>query len=575
MPKIEADRADLLRLAGLPPDLPDSGLEELLANLKGELDSMDGDTIKIELNDTNRPDLWCAEGVARGLRCWMDGPEKHLESVGSGADSPTMEVLVDPAMRDIRPWIACFRATGWKLDEKGLEALIRVQEKLTDSFGRKRSTAAIGFHRAAEIAYPVSYDPASPDTSFEPLGEGRRMSLEEILRSTEKGVLYAPLLDGLDRYPVLRDSSGEPFSFPPVINSDTTGRVRPGDDDLFCDVTGTDWETVQLTATILACNLEDRGAVIEPVLTSYPFSFPGNPEGGRFLTPHRFADSLEASRELVESILGVELDAGRILESLGRFDYTQLEVGELTVSGTLPPYRHDGIHPVDMVEDIAIGLGHESFEPQPLEEFTIGRTAPTEDLADAIRTLLAGAGCEEVMRPVLTSLEKIDSRTGTPEPPVSIENVMTLEYGVVRNSLIPGLLEVESGSAHASYPHRIFEEGEIVVVGPGRECITRRHLAVLVAGNDVSLGDAHSILGSLCHLRSLELSLNPVERESDQGPDRDAAKDRRFIEGRIARVSIEGTDCGVIGEIHPGILENWGLSRPVSVFEIDLESLGG
>jgi phenylalanyl-tRNA synthetase beta chain len=40
-------------------------------------------------------------------------------------------------------------------------------------------------------------------------------------------------------------------------------------------------------------------------------------------------------------------------------------------------------------------------------------------------------------------------------------------------------------------------------------------------------------------------------------------------------VRIDGTDCGVIGEIHPGILENWGLSRPVSVFEIDLESLGG
>ena len=261
MPKIEVDHDDLVRLSGIPSDTSYEDLDSMLQLLKGELDSVDGNVVKIELNDTNRPDLWCTEGVARAIRCSLRGPASHLAGLGE----PDITVRVDEGIREVRPFIACFRASGYALDEKGLEALISVQEKLTEAYGRKRSTAAIGFHRAREIDFPVLYGPAPPETPFHPLGEPGSMSLRAILEHTEKGRTYAHLLEGSESYPVLRDSADRPFSFPPVINSDTTGRVRPGDDDLFCDVTGTDWETVQLSATILACNLEDRGAVIEPV----------------------------------------------------------------------------------------------------------------------------------------------------------------------------------------------------------------------------------------------------------------------------------------------------------------------
>ncbi|MEM7826015.1 MAG: hypothetical protein QW451_00060, partial [Candidatus Aenigmatarchaeota archaeon] len=46
-----------------------------------------------------------------------------------------------------------------------------------------------------------------------------------------------------------------------------------------------------------------------------------------------------------------------------------------------------------------------------------------------------------------------------------------------------------------------------------------------------------------------------------------------FIEGRTAKILVEGKKVGIIGEIHPSVLENWKLEMPVAAFEIDLSFL--
>ncbi len=552
MPKIEVSREDLKRLSGLS-EIEPSELERRLAIMKGELDAWEDGTVKIELNDTNRPDLWCVEGVARALRCTRSGPENHLADL----PEPAGVLEVAPEMEGVRPYIAVFRCRGWAPDRQGLDALIATQEKLTESFGRSRSTAAIGFHRADRIDFPARYAAVSPASTMVPLGYRREMTLDGILEETEKGRLYGPLLAGFDLYPALVDAAGGVFSFPPVLNSRGTGQVRPGDGDLFCDVTGTDWHTVQLTAAILACNLEDRGAEILPMEVSYPYETPG---GRSCVCPVVYADSLEIRLEELERLLGAPVGRKRVLEALGRMDYPVGELEDGILRGTLPPYRHDGIHPVDMVEDVAIGVGYDHFAPVLPGDYTVGRPSPEEDLSDAIREILVGAGCEEILRPVLGSAEKL-SCGRVERSPVRLANPMTLEYGAVRDSLLPGLLDVEGVSGRAAYPHRLFEVGEVLGKGPDSGLITSMSVAVLVCGNEVDLGDAHSLLGALCHRRGLSLSL----REE---------KDGRFIPGRCARVKIGDGPAGILGEVHPAVLEGWGLERPASAFELDLDALG-
>ena len=553
MPKIEVSRQDLFTLACIE-DPGDEELADILSLVKGEIDASEGDKLKIELNDTNRPDLWCVEGIARALRCSNSGAEKHLAEL----PEPDMEIFVDPELAEIRPFVAAFTACGWAPDERELDALIDVQEKLAASFGRNRKTAGAGFYLLDEIEFPIKYRAVSKETSFVPLGEENEMTLSEILDVTETGRTYAHLLEGADLMPLLEDSNGNILSFPPVLNSSTTGRVSAGDSRLFCEVTGTDWDTVQLSATILACNLQDRGAEILPIKVNYTEPY----RRKTAVSPVIFSDRMTASMDSINSILGTNIDPETAQEALQRMDYASVKLDETGITGVLPPYRRDGIHAVDMIEDIAISMGLSSFDPLLPEQFTLGKCAPIEDLADAVRLLLVGTGCEEILRPVLTSREKVTELTRTPNSPVSIANPMTAEYGVVRNTLLPGLLEVESTSAHAAYPHRIFETGEVLTAFEERYCRTEVLLTCLVCGNEADFGDIHSIIGSICHARNLELSLQNTG-------------DDRFIPGRCAAVIIDGSVSGVIGELHPAVLDGWGISRPASAFEITLSALKG
>ena len=73
MPKIEVNESLFFQLLGRSMD--SVSLEKILPNAKAELDAWDDAsvdaedrTIKIELNDTNRPDLWSTAGLARQLR---------------------------------------------------------------------------------------------------------------------------------------------------------------------------------------------------------------------------------------------------------------------------------------------------------------------------------------------------------------------------------------------------------------------------------------------------------------------------------------------------------------------------
>ena len=51
------------------------------------------------------------------------------------------------------------------------------------------------------------------------------------------------------------------------------------------------------------------------------------------------------------------------------------------------------------------------------------------------------------------------------------------------------------------------------------------------------------------------------------------AINQSFLEGRVGSILIGGKDVGIIGEIHPQILQNWRLEDPVAAFELNLEKL--
>jgi phenylalanyl-tRNA synthetase beta chain len=540
-------------------------LTDRLPLVKGEIKEHDESTgeLKLELNDTNRPDLWCVEGIARQIK-------KHRLKKAvpypfySRQKTPAAVIEVSPSLKSIRPYIGACIARGLSIDEESLVQLIQTQEKLSESFGRKRQLVSIGLYRLARIAFPVTYRTVQPDgVRFVPLGFESPMTPAEILKKHPKGMAYGGILSKTGEYPLLVDGENKILSFPPIINSREVGEVQVGDRDLFVEVTGTDLRMVMLTVNILAANLSDRGAEIDSVEVRYSYST----DFGRKITmPAVLAKPMKMTLDHLSSALGETITAPKAVSILKAYGYEIQSRGRhMTVS--VPAYRDDLLHPVDVVEDFAISRGYESFESEMPTEFTLGGLSSIEQFSDRARESMIGMGFQEVISNILTNREESVDRmalSGMNVDLVAVENVMSLTYSALRNSIIPSLLRVESASSKSFYPHRIFEAGDTAVTDSRAPEGTRTllKLASLIAHPAANFSELHSCLDLLMYYLGGAYQLEPVSHPS-------------FIEGRLGKIVIGGRDLGLIGELHPQVLENWQIVMPCAVFELTLDSLAG
>jgi phenylalanyl-tRNA synthetase beta chain len=164
-----------------------------------------------------------------------------------------------------------------------------------------------------------------------------------------------------------------------------------------------------------------------------------------------------------------------------------------------------------------------------------------------------------------------------------IANPMTENYEYVRDTVLASLMMSESVSGNAAYPHRIFEIGKVAYrcsdttaaavprnsvaagdtiegTGDSTGTRTRQYLGFVHAGTDANFNTLAGQLQTLMYYLSREYT---VEESTDS----------RFIPGRAAAILYRGAAIAFFGEIHPQVLENWGIAVPCTAAEIDIEAL--
>ncbi|MDH4084863.1 MAG: phenylalanine--tRNA ligase subunit beta [Nitrospira sp.] len=539
-------------------------LEAWLMLAKGELKGYNHETgeLRIELQDSNRPDLWCCEGIARQVRIKQQGQLTPYPFFSEASQSQ-MQIIVKPGIEQVRPYVAACAARGYRVTTEGLAQLIQTQEKLAEIFGHKRKTVSIGIYQLPKIKFPVTYALVKPDEArFTPLGMETVMTLSEILMVHPKGLEYGAILAGTGRLPILRDAANQPLSFPPIINSREIGEVQVGDDQLFVEVTGTDLPMVVLTLNIFASNLADRGATIEPIEVQYPRS---TSLGKRVTTPLDLGKSKTIQIQKVEQALGQELGVHTVARALETYGY-EVSAGKGSVKAKLPPYRQDLMHMMDVVEDVAMSLGYAEFTPVMPAQFTVGGLSDIEHMSDRARELMVGLGFQEIISNILGSPDSYSGRMRLEATEwgrmVEVDNVMSLSFSCLRQWILPSLLRVEAASSRAFYPHRLFEAGDVAIPDAAKELGSRTEtiLGAVIAHAAAHFSEIHSCLDVLCYYLGKEYSLETVQHPS-------------FLEGRAGRIIVAGRPVGVIGELHPEVLERWQIAVPVVAFDLNLSQL--
>jgi phenylalanyl-tRNA synthetase beta chain len=610
MPKIEVNEAVFYNLADpegggtrlLGKDLNNRELfEEILTCAKAELDSdpwsadagrnlpPEERTLKIELNDTNRPDLWATAGCARQLRLHNGGrrPEYPFFSYPGNIRKADHRVRVEASVKGVRPYLAGFIATGKGITDASLRDMIQTQEKLAWNFGRKRRTISMGLYRIAIINWPITYKAVDPDrVSFVPLQWDVPLSLREILKQHPKGKEYAFIQEHEPLHPLLVDAKGAILSYPPIINSADLGAVQVGDTDLFVEITGTDQPSVTLSASIMACDLADQGYTIEPVEVEYEYETPfsrASGAGNRITTPYYFQEPVFCSLARIEKFLGEKLDAHTCLTALERMGCKaekaldtekgrEAEGKKLEGVRVWPPeYRNDFLHAADVAEDVMIGRGLASFKPERPRDFTVGRLSLITVFSRKVKEILLGMGYQEMIYNYLGSRKDlVENMRGDASRIIRISNPMSENHEYVRDSVLASLLMSESVSSHSVYPHRIFEIGKVAYRDPAENygTGTRQYAGFLHADKDANFNVLAGQIQALFYYINRE-----YETAEASGNFIGKTDDPRFIPGRAALIRFKGKAAGVFGEIHPEVLENWGITVPCTAAEIDLDTL--
>ena len=583
MPKIECN--EKLFFDAIGKKYTYDALEDVLPCAKAELDEKpdmslpeNERVVKIELNDTNRPDLWSTNGVARQIKLHEGGKTvdymKLMANHGNN-DYGDRIVEVDPELKDIRPYMVAFIITGKAIDDPMLKDIIQTQEKLAWNFGRKRKSISMGVYRVDQIKFPVRYHAVDPDnTSFVPLQCDAPMTCRQILTDHPKGKDFGWILADMKKFPLLSDAKNEVLSMAPIINSATLGAVQVGDKDLMVELTGDNIENLILSANIVACDFADQGYEIKPILVKHPYD---TGLGKDIMVPYYFQPTTKTTLGAVNKLLGSDFDIEKVKDALIRMGSTVVvepidavvEPVETTsgkdysITLSPAPYRNDFLHEVDIIEDVMIGCNVAAFEPRTPQDFTVGRLLPLTEFSRKAKTLMVGLGYQEmIFNYVGSKKDYIDNMLIDGSKVIEIANPMSENYQFIRPEILSSLCRAEAGSANAMYPHKIFEIGKVAYLKEDENTgtITRQHLGFLTASANANFNTLASEVSSLVYFLDHEYKV--LESE-----------DPRFIPGRQAQLIVDGQPAGVFGEVHPQVLENWGITVPCVAGELDLETL--
>ena len=534
------------RLKKFVPGVRVSKALDMLPFAALDIEGIDNNVIRVEYNP-NRPDFSSDYGIARALRGLL-GIETGVPKFKIAGKSE-LEIKVDPTVKSIRPCIVALVARNGRLDDETIKQLIAMQEDLHNGVGRKRKKASIGIHNLDAIKFPVTYKTTSGDYSFEPLGESSSQSIDRILKESETGKQYGHILDELDRYPVIVDSAGTTLSFPPIINGNAT-KLDENCSNLFVEVTATDQKAAEDALAIIAVTLYDAGFQIRTVTVD---------SGKKVETPQMKPKAISADIDYVNSILGLTLNSNQAVKYLKKCRLDARASGKKIIC-TVPRYRTDIRHAIDIAEEVAIGYGVFNLEPTFPASPTAGQKNLLSTYFFAIREALIGLGMIESLSFSLTSKEvQYDVFGITGKDALSVDGSKSMEHEILRDSLVPALLQSLSRNVHEEYPQRLFEIGKTF---HKNVAITESwNVGAVVAHADAGYTEIRSVMQALMKSCFGKDAITKPEQI------------KMFMEGRSAEIVIDGMLVGTIGEVTPLALENFKLRVPVAAFEMDLSGI--
>ena len=511
-----------------------------------DIEEQTNEYLRVEYSP-NRPDFATDFGVALGLE-GLFGIKKGIPKLSIKKGNYNLKV--DSSVKKVRPYVTSIVAKHGILNDETLRQLITLQEDLHFGIGRRRKKTSIGIHDLDKILFPIKYTTVTKNHKFIPLDSSQERTVSEILEKTDVGKQYGSILNNSSKVPIILDDKDNTISFPPIINSDLT-KVSSKTSNLLIEVTATDKNTAEDALAVVATTLQAAGFELYSVKIS----------GANNSTPLFKPKKMILNSELVNNILGLNLSTTMIASSL-RKSRIEATAKKNRIICIIPRFRFDIFGPMDLVEEVALGYGIENLKATLPPSISVGQKNDVTKAIDSLSLIMIGLGYTEAVNSSLVSDQVQNELTNRSNSEIiQVVESKSLEHTILRDAILPGLLENLSKNVHEQYPQKLFETGIIFSKGnPIQEDI---HLAGISAHKDANFSEIKSILQS-----SLKIGFN-IESETK------TSSHPIFSEGKTAKILVNNKIVGILGEIDSKVIGNFKIREGVNVvgFEIKLSGL--
>ena len=285
----------------------------------------------------------------------------------------------------------------------------------------------------------------------------------------------------------------------------------------------------------------------------------------------------------VQRILGATVDADGITAAtvegvLAALGCTLAPAATHAWSVTLPSWRLDIEREIDLIEEVARVYGYNRFA-NTLPAFGGGVTAlPWAQAESTLREMLRAAGFHEAIASTFCSAA--DAALTAPQPGlvVPLGNPLSEEAGVLRPSLVPGMLAMVAGNIHRDVSDvRLFELGT-VFSGSTEKVDERPGLAFAAAGQLAEQSPLHPVRSIDFHdlkgvVEQLLARFQTRTVYFDRFPPEAGLTPAWLHPYRSARIVAEGTTVGWFGQLHPREAAARKLKDAVLLGELYLDRL--
>jgi len=279
--------------------------------------------------------------------------------------------------------------------------------------------------------------------------------------------------------------------------------------------------------------------------------------------------------ERVNYLLGTDISPAEIRSYLERLQLVVKDnKGSLVVD--IPSYRPDIELEADLIEEVARLHGYDKIEPGLPGGKTIpGGLTPYQKFREEMKNIVAQS-LNEVVNYSFVSEENFDRLLLPQDSPlrkaVRVANPLSEEQGVMRTLLLPGLLQnISTNLARKNENLAFFEMASVFYPSPQGLPGEKLKLGAVVCGHHDLNWTKQRVEMDFFYLKGIvENLLRHLGLEQCEFA---VAHDVSYHPGRSAVLRYFGDEIGIVGEVHPLVLQNYDIKQRSCAFELDVEKL--